>query len=253
MVNDVQAADIEADRARWHVEHPVHLVAERGQVPLERRDAGAACREPQPDPPEREFAVQVPGGGCRGQKGAVDVVELVRERRRNDHDPGDQERGPPGRDRDVRLQVLPVELIGHVAADAGMEEPGLPGRERDLVGGARPGQPARQHRHSVLAEAIPVEAPGQAVGEEGVIDLAVHDRVGAQAHGGGGGGHPGQALDLPDDRQDRARHVDEDVAGVDRVQVAPVGRVRAPCPGQGPQPDHAEQPADQGHREHRAA
>jgi hypothetical protein len=192
-------------------------------------------------------------GGRRGQQGAVDVVELVRERRRDDHDPGDQERGPPGQGRDVRLQVLPVELIGHVAADAGVQEPGLSGRERDLVSGARPGQPARQHRHPVLAEAIPVEAAGQAVGKEGVIDPAVNDRVGVQADGGGTGRHAGQVLDLPDDRQDRAGHVDEDVAGVDRVQVAPVGRVRAPRPGQGPQRDRAEEPADQRHHEHLAA
>ena len=168
----------------------------------------------------------------------------------NDHDGGDQERGPPGRDLHICLQVLPVERIGHVAADADMEEPGLPGRERDFAGGAGPGQPAREHRHPALPEAIPVEAAGQAVGEPAVVDLAVHDRVGVQAHGGGGGRHARQTLDLPDDRQHRAGHVDEHIAGVDRVQIAPVGRVGAPRPGQGPQRDHAEQPADQGHHEH---
>jgi hypothetical protein len=182
---------------------------ERGQVPLERRDAGAARREPQPDPPERELAVEVPDGGRRGQYGAVDVVELVPKRRGDDHDGGDQERGPPGRDLRICLQVLPVERIGHVAADAGMEEPGLPGRERDLAGSAGAGQPARQHRLPVLPEAIPVEAAGQAVGEPAVVDLAVHDRVGVQAHGGSGGRHAGQTLDLPDDRQHRAGHVDD--------------------------------------------
>jgi hypothetical protein len=150
-----------------------------------------------PGPPERELAVEIPGGGRRGQYGAVDVVELVPKRRGDDHDGGDQERGPPGRDLHICLEILPVERIGHVAADAGVEEPGLPGRERDLAGGAGPGQPGRQHRQPVLPEAIPVEAAGQAVGEPWVVDLAVHDGVGVQAHGGGGGRHARQALYLP--------------------------------------------------------
>ena len=234
------------------LEHPVHLVGDRGQAPLQRRDAGAARREPQPDPPERELAVQVPGGGRRGQHGVVHLVELVPEHRGKVHDPGDDERRPPGRDRRVRRQVRAVELIGHVAAHAGVEELGLARRQRDLVGGAGPGQPARQHRHPVLPEALAVEAASQAVGEPGVVDLAVYDRIGIQADDGGGGGHPGQALDLPDDRQDRAGHVDEHVAGVDRVQVAPVGRVGAPGAGQGPQRDRAEQAADQRHHHHLA-
>jgi hypothetical protein len=252
LVDDVQAADVEADRPRWRVEPPVQPAGEDGQALLERGDAGAAILEPQPYPPEREPAVEVPGGGRWGQHGVVHLVELVPEHRRNVHDPGDHERGPPGRNRRVR-RVLAVERVGHVAAHADVEGPGQPGGEHDLVRGAKRGQPAGEHRHPVLAEAIPVEAAGQAVGEEGVAHLPVHDRVGVQAHGGGGGRHAGQALDLPDDRQDRAGHVDEHIAGVDRVQITPVGRVGAPRPGQGPQRDHAEQPADQGHHEHGAA
>jgi hypothetical protein len=186
VVNDVQAADVEADRARRHVEHPVHHVGDRGQAPLQRRDAGAARREAQPDPPECELAVQVPGGGRRGQDGVIHLVELVPEHRGKVHDAGDQEREPTGRDQGVRRQVPTVKLIGHVAAHAGVEELGLARRECDLVGGAGPGQPARQHCHPVLPETVPVEAAGQAVGEPAVVDLAVHDRVGVQAYGGGG-------------------------------------------------------------------
>ena len=248
-MDDVQAADVEGDGARGHADRAVHRVFGPGQFALQRRDAGRPAAQPQTHPPERVFPVQVPGRGRGRQQGGVHGVELVHEHERGIPDRGDLERRIAGGRLGARPQVHPGELIGHPPAHADAEQPGQPWRQRDLVGGAQAGQPARHDGHPVLPEVFSVEAAGHGGGGEGVVHPAVHHGIGGQAQPGTGGQHVGQALDLPDGGQERARDVDEHVAGVDRGQVAPVGRVRPPGPGQRAQRHRAEQPAHQRHHD----
>ena len=222
----------------------VQRVFRSGQLALKRRDAGRAAPEPQPHPPEREL-VQVPGGGCGRQQGAAPIIELVHQHRRGLHDPGDHERRVPGRRHGARPRVHPGELVRHPAAHPGAEEPGQLRGERNLAGGVKTGQPARHDRRTVLPEIFAVQAAVQGIYPEGVIRLALDHRLGDQAEPGPAGHHPGQVLDLPDGGQCRARDVDGYVAGIDRCQITPVGRVGAPGAGQRSQRHRAQQPEHQ--------
>ena len=153
-------------------------------------------------------------------------------------------------------RVLPVELVGHPAADPHAEHPRDDRAEGDLPGRGQPRQPAREHRHPVLAEVGAVEAAGHVVGQERVADLAADHRVGVQPHIRGARGDPGQSRDQPDRFGHRypgwfSWHVDERVADVDRRQVAAVRGGGAAGAGQRGQGHRAEQAADEGHGDDR--
>ncbi len=117
------------------------------------------------------------GRGRLGQDGAVRLVELVDERRLGFHDRRDPERGRA--DRLLGLRV--VELVADRAAHAHAEEPGNSRGQGDLVGGRRMGQPPGQHGQGVLAVELAVDTARDRVGEKGVVDMAVHHRVGGYA------------------------------------------------------------------------
>ena len=75
------------------------------------------------------------------------------------------------------VSVPRVELPGHPVADMELdalvpEGVGHALGQHDLVGGARRRQLAGQHRDLVLPVELPVQAAGQSVGQERVVDLA---------------------------------------------------------------------------------
>jgi hypothetical protein len=226
VMNDVQAADVEGERAGRHPGHAVHRVFGPGELTLQRRDASSAAAQPHAHPAEPEFPVQIPRRGPGRQEGGVHVVELVHEDQGRIGDRGDLERRIAGGRLGARFQVQPGELVGHPSAHAGAEQPGQPRRQRDLVGGVQARQPARHDGHPVLPEVLTVEAAGHGVGGEGVVHPAVHHRVGRQAEPDAGGQHHWQMPDLPEGGEDRPGDVDEHIAGVDRGQVA---RRPSPC------------------------
>ena len=142
-----------------------------------------------------------------------------------------------------------VEPVVHRAAHTHAEEPGDGRGQGDLAGGVRVGQPPGQHGQGVLAVERAVDAARDRVGEEGVVDVAAHDRVGGQSGPGRTGAHAGQLFHLGDERCVRRGDVDHHIAGVDCLQVAPVGRLRPPGAGQGRQRHGAQHAGEEYHHQ----
>ena len=145
-----------------------------------------------------------------------------------------------------------VELVVDRATHPHPEEPGDARRQGDLVGRGRMGQPPGQHGQRVLAVERTVDAARDRVGEEGVVDAAVHHRVGVQSGEGRTRTHARQVLHLGDERGVRGGDVDHDIAGADRLQVAPVGRLGPAGAGQGSHRNGAEQAGEEDHHQRRA-
>ena len=203
LMDDVQAADVEAEGACRYVELAVQRVLRPSQPALQRRDPGCSRAQPQPYPRERELPVQVPGGGRGWQEGTGHLVELVHEHGRLIRDRGDHKRRVPGHCDLLRLQIQPAELVRHPSAHPDVQIRGQLRGDHDLVGRARAGQLARHDGDPVLPEELTVETPGNGVGDEGVVHPAVHDRIGAQAQPGCARQHTRQPLDLADGREGR--------------------------------------------------
>ena len=246
-MNDVQPADVEDEGARPRADRAVHRVFGPRELALQRRDPGRPPAQPHAHPAEPVLTVQEPGRGPGRQEAGVRDVELVHQDERGIPDRCDFECRIAGDRVPAGLQVQPGELIGDPPAHTDAEQPGQARRQRNLVGGVQARQLARQDRHPVLPEVLTVEAAGEGVVCKGLVHPAVHHRVGGQAEPGAGGQHHRQMLDLPEGGKDRAGDIDEHVAGVDRGQVARVGRVRAPRPRQRSQRHRAQQPAHQRH------
>ncbi len=230
---------------------PAEVQLQAVDLGLQGRDPGGSRGEPQPDPGILKLAAQIPRRCGRGQYRRVrDVVELVGQHGRDNHDTGHDERGPPGRVRRARRQPGPVELPGNSPAHADTELPGRDRRERDLAHRAQPGKPARHDGHPVLAEQLAIEAAHQVTGGKRIVHPPVNDRIRGQTHPRGTFLHSWQGGDLGNRRQERTRNVDEDIAGVDRCQVTAVGGPGAAGAGQRAERHRAQQPADQRHRQH---
>ena len=127
--------------------------------------------------------------------------------------------------------------------------------EHDLAGGPGRREPSRQHGQLVLAEVL-AQAAVQAVGQEARPQPPADNRHAVQSDVRGRGGDLGQPGDPLSWLQrghprEQARHVDERVAGPAGVQVAAVSSRRPPRPGQRTQRYRAQQPADDGQRQHR--
>ncbi len=233
---------------------PLQVRGQGGQVLLQLTGPGRALGQAQPDPRVEVLRQQLPGRPRREDAplrlvGFVDQGGRDRDDRRHPEGPGERLAGR------LLLRVHRLEPVADRAPDTGPERLRDGGREHHRAGRSLRRQPARQHGRPVLAEVLAVEAPVQAVDQEGVVGLAVHERHAAQADVGGVGDHAGQRGDQlirPRGRHpgQLSRHVHEHVAGVDGGQVAPVGGGGAPRAGHRPEGHPAEQAGQQRQRQH---
>jgi hypothetical protein len=116
-MHNVHAAD--AEQQLGVVQGSAEAQLQAVDLGLQGRDPGGSRGEPQPDPGILKLAAQIPRRGRRRQYSRVrNVVELVGQDGRDNHDPGHDERGPPGRVRRARRQPNPVELPGNSPANA---------------------------------------------------------------------------------------------------------------------------------------
>ncbi|HEV3293750.1 MAG TPA: hypothetical protein VG123_32625, partial [Streptosporangiaceae bacterium] len=182
--DDVGAVDRERGRGHVAVQHlpglPLQIRGQGGQVLLQRTGPGRALGQPQPDPRVEVLRQQLPGRPRR-EDAPLRLVGLVDQGGRNLHDRRHPE-GPGERlARRLLLRAHRRELIADRAADAGPERLRHAGREHHRPGRSLRRQPACQHGGPVLAEVLAVEAPVQAVDQEGLVGLSTHQRHSAQA------------------------------------------------------------------------
>src|SRR6185437_11335464 len=118
--------------------------------------------------------------------------------------------------------------------DTGTERPRDGRSQHHRTGRSLGRQPARQHGRPVLAEVLAVEAAVQAVDQEGVVGLTVHERHAAQADVGGVGDHArqrGDQLIRPRGRHPGQRWCGARVGGAQSGHVSVEAYTYAPVAG----------------------